>query len=53
MISIPKPLVKSTPFVGPVIGAIGIALYIKEIAYSSTPIGAVKIIAGRVYDECL
>lgn len=44
---------KRLPLVGPVISGVGLALDVKEIVESSTPMGAVKIIAGRFAKECL
>ena len=38
---------KRLPLVGPVISGVGLALDVKEIVESSTPMGAVKIIGGR------
>ena len=53
-----NPQIKSTvekrlPLVGPVISSVGLALDVKEIFESSTPVGAIKIIAGRFAKECL
>ena len=44
---------KRLPLVGPVISGVGLALDVKEIGESSTPMGAVKIIGGRFVKECL
>lgn len=52
MITLPRAVVRGIPIVGPTIGAVGIALDIKEIAENATPLGTVKIIGGRLYDEC-
>lgn len=50
--SIVSTVVKRTPYVGPVIQGVGIALDAKEILENSTPGGAAKIIAGRFIKEC-
>ena len=52
MISIPKSVVKRVPYVGPVVSGVGLALDVKDIVDSATPVGAVKIIAGRLVTEC-
>ena len=52
MIRIPTAVVQKIPLVGPTIGAVGIALDIKDIAEGSTPLGVAKIVGGRLYDEC-
>mgnify|MGYP001032681496 CR=1 FL=1 len=46
------PILKTIPYVGPVISTLGLALDVKEIVESSTPIGAVKTISGRFLKEC-
>ena len=38
---------------GPVVSSVGLALDVKEIVENTTPIGATKIIAGRVVTQCL
>jgi hypothetical protein len=43
---------KRVPYIGPVISAVGLAMDIKDIAESSTPIGAAKTIGGRFLKEC-
>jgi hypothetical protein len=52
MFVIPKSVVKRVPYVGPVISGVGLALDVKEIVETATPIGAAKIIAGRFVTEC-
>ena len=52
MISIPKSVVKRVPYVGPVVSGIGLALDVRDIVETTTPIGAAKIIAGRLVNEC-
>jgi len=52
MIAIPtsfvtKSVVKHVPFVGPVVSSVGLVLDVKDIVDNATPVGAVKIIAGR------
>lgn len=49
---IPKGLVKVVPFVGPAAGAVSLGLNLKEIAENATPMGTLKIVAGRLYDQC-
>lgn len=52
MIAIPKSVVKRVPYIGPIVSSVGLALDVKEIVENSTPIGAAKIIAGRIAKEC-
>ena len=52
MVMIPKSIVKRVPYVGPVISGVGFALYVKDIVETATPVGAAKIIAGRLVNEC-
>ena len=52
MVTIPKAVVKRVPLVGPVISSVSLALDIKEIVESATPVGAAKIILERVVNEC-
>ena len=46
------PLVKRVPYVGPVISAVGLAIDIKDIVETTTPMGAAKKIGGRFLKEC-
>ena len=52
MFVIPKSVVKRVTYVGPVISGIGLALDVKEIVETATPVGAAKIIVGRFVTEC-
>lgn len=52
MISIPTSIVKRVPYVGPVVSGIGLAIDVKDIVETTTPVGAAKIIAGRLVNEC-
>ena len=52
MITIPTSIIKRVPYVGPVISSVGPALDIKDIVESTTPVGAAKVLAGRVINEC-
>jgi len=52
MISIPTSIVKRVPYIGPVVSGVGLALDVKEIVETATPVGAAKIIAGRLVNEC-
>lgn len=52
MILRPVSLVGKLPYVGPVISGVGLILDVKEIVESSTPLGAAKIIGGRVLFQC-
>ena len=52
MINIPTSFVKKLPYVGPVISTVGLALDVKEIVENSTPMGAAKVITGRILKEC-
>ena len=52
IITIPKSIVTRVPYVGPVVSGVGLALDVKDIVESATPIGAAKIIAGRLINEC-
>ena len=45
-------IVKRVPYVGPVVSQVGLALDVKEIVETATPVGAAKIIAGRLINEC-
>ena len=53
MIAILESAVKRVPCIRPVISSVGLALDVKEIVENSTPIGAAKIIAGRISKECI
>jgi hypothetical protein len=52
MIATPQSIMKRVPYVGPIISAAGLALDVKDIVETATPIGAVKTIAGRIVNEC-
>ena len=52
MIAIPTSIVKRVPYVGPVVSGVGLALDVKDIVETATPVGAAKIIAGRLVNEC-
>lgn len=52
MIAIPTSIVKRVPYVGPVVSGLGLALDLKDIVETATPVGAAKIIAGRLANEC-
>lgn len=52
MIAIPTQVVKRVPYVGLVFSGVGLAIDVKDIVETATPIGAAKIIAGRVIHEC-
>ena len=52
MVIIPTSVIKRVPYVGPVISSAGLVLDVKEIVDNATPVGAAKIIAGRVINEC-
>ena len=52
MITIPRGITKTIPVIGPTVGAVGLALDVKEIAENATAVGAVKVIAGRIYNKC-
>ena len=52
MIAIPTSIVKRVPYVGPVVSGVGLALDVKAIVETATPVGAAKIIAGRLVNEC-
>lgn len=45
-------LIKRAPYVGSVISSVGLALDIRDIVETSTPIGAAKIVGGRFLKEC-
>ena len=49
---IPKSLVKRVPYIGTAISGLGLALDVKEIIETTTPVGAAKIIVGRFAAEC-
>ena len=52
MIVIAASVIKQVPYVGPVIGFVKLTLDVKDIAENATPLGAAKIIVGRVITEC-
>lgn len=52
MIAIPTSIVKRMPYIGPVVSGVGLALDVKDIVETATPVGAAKIIAGRLINEC-
>jgi len=52
MVVIPRSIVKRVPYVGPVLSGVGLALDVKDIVETTTPVGAAKIIAGRLVNEC-
>ena len=47
-----EPLIKRVPYVGPVIATAGLALDVKDIVESSTPLGATKTIVSRLLKDC-
>ena len=47
-----NPVVKRVPYVGPLIGGIGLAMDLKDIAENATPLGVVKTVGGRLLKEC-
>ena len=53
MIAIPTSIVKRVPYVGPVVSGVGLALDVKDIVETTTPVGAAKIIAERLVNECI
>ena len=52
MVVIPRSIVKRVPYVGPVLSGVGLALDVRDIVETTTPVGAAKIIAGRLVNEC-
>lgn len=56
MVSIPKSTVKSiaekAPLIGPIVGGVGVASDVIDIAQSSTPLGAAKKIGSRLIQQC-
>ena len=52
MIAIPTSIVKRVPYVGPVVSGVGLSIDVKDIVETATPVGAAKIIAGRLVNEC-
>lgn len=52
MVRIPRAVVQRIPLIGPTVGVVGIAIDLKEIAESVTPLGVAKIVGVRVYKEC-
>lgn len=47
-----RAIIKRTPLLGPVISSASLAYDVKEIVETATPVGAAKIIAGRLINEC-
>jgi len=52
MIVKPTSLAKKIPYIGPVISGVGLALDVKDIVENATPLGAARIIGGRLLKEC-
>ena len=52
MVAIPKSIVKRVPYVGPVVSAVELALDVKDIVETATPVGAAKIVVGCLVNEC-
>ena len=52
MFMVPKSVINRIPCLGPVISGVGLTLDVKEIVETATPVGAAKIIAGRLVTEC-
>ena len=52
MIEILISIVKRVPYVGPVVSGVRLVLDVEEIVETFTPIGASKIIARRLVNEC-
>ena len=52
MITVPRSIVSKTPYVGPIVSTVGLGFDVKDIFESTTPIGAAKIIGGRILKEC-
>ena len=50
--TITSKVMKRVTYVGPIIQGVGIAMDAKEIVENSTPLGATKIIAGRLVKDC-
>ena len=50
--SVSSKVIKRVPYIGPVVQGVGLAMDVKEIIETSTPLGASKIIAGRFIKEC-
>jgi hypothetical protein len=45
-------LIRRVPYIGPLISSVGLAIDIKDIVETSTPIGAAKTVGGRLLKEC-
>lgn len=52
MIKIPTAIAKRLPYVCPVVSDVGLAMDVKNIVESATPVGATKIIVKRVLNKC-
>lgn len=52
MIVKPTSLAKKIPYIGPVISGVGLTLDVKDIIENATPLGAARIIGGRLLKEC-
>lgn len=52
MIVKPTSFAKKVPYIGPVISGVGLVLDVKDIVDNATPLGAAKIIGGRLFKEC-
>ena len=49
---IPAPVVKRVPYVRPVVSGVKLAPDVKDIVETTTPVGATKIIVGRLVNDC-
>ena len=45
-------MIRCVPYIGPLVGGVGLAPDVKDIVESSTPVGAAKVIGGRLLKEC-
>lgn len=52
MFAIPTSITKRLPYIGPVVSTTGLILDVHEIIQNTTPVGASKVIVGRIINEC-
>ena len=51
MIAIPTSVIKRVPYVGPVVGSVGLILDVKDIAENATPLGCGKNYSWPCYNR--
>jgi hypothetical protein len=52
MFGIPTSIIKKIPYIGPAVAGLGIFFDVKDIVEITTPVGATRIVAERLVNEC-